>query len=223
METITDSISVHSVKKDAYAQITARNAQGNTESEFMTYSLFDYFVETFGEPHTGAFRRAQDCFLKSLASYSIVCYLLQIKDRHNGNILVDNFGHVVHIDFGFMLSNSPGGMGFEMAPFKLAQDYLDILGGPNSTKFGEFRTLMKQLFKDVRRHAERIIVIVELMQKDSTLPCFSLGEQTAAALRSRFQLGLSATQCDDFVDRLIDSSTLSVFTRLCVGGSRVPL
>ena len=50
-----------------------------------------------------------------------------MQDRHNGNILMDVAGHIIHIDFGFMLSNSPGGVNFEAAPFKLTRELLEIM------------------------------------------------------------------------------------------------
>ena len=36
-------------------------------------------------------------------------------------------GHIIHIDFGFMLSNSPGNINFESAPFKLTNVIISIL------------------------------------------------------------------------------------------------
>lgn len=50
--------------------------------------------------------------------------------------MVDNEGHIVHIDYGFFLSNAPGkGIKFEKAPFKLTQEFLEVLGGTESKKF----------------------------------------------------------------------------------------
>jgi phosphatidylinositol 4-kinase len=152
--------------------------------------------------------------LKSLAGYSLVTYFLNIKDRHNGNILLDKAGHLIHIDFGFMLSNSPGAVGFEQSHFKLTQEYADVLGGYNSEKFQEFRELMFRGFMALRKHADRMIVLVEIMQKDSKWPCFQAGEATVAALKDRFQLALTEPQVREFVDRLITSSYSNVFTKL---------
>lgn len=79
----------------------------------------------------------------------------------------------MHIDFGFMLCNSPGSVGFELAPFKLPQEYVDILGGVYSEKFEMFKSLLLQAFLALRKRSQSVIELVEIMEKDSTLPCFT--------------------------------------------------
>ncbi|KAJ3936820.1 MAG: kinase-like protein [Lentinula lateritia] len=208
VETITDAVSIHSIKKAEYARRIA-------EGRFGHVTLFDHFKSTYGDPSSAKFARAQRNFAKSLAGYSVVTYLLQIKDRHNGNILLDRDGHLIHIDFGFMLSNTPGNIRFEAAPFKLPAEYIEVLGGVDGAPFLEFRRLFKEGFEAARKHCDRIITMVELMQKESTLPCFAaFGEQTAAQLRDRFQPALTHSLVGELVERLIDTSLGSHWTRL---------
>merc|ERR1712048_465649 len=69
--------------------------------------LLEYFEKTYGQVQSQEFQQARQKYIESLAAYSIVLYILQIKDRHNGNFMLTTEGYLVHIDFGFMFESSP--------------------------------------------------------------------------------------------------------------------
>lgn len=118
-------------------------------------SLREYYERVYGQPYSATFRRAQYNFMRSLAAYCIVTYLLQVKDRHNANILIDKQGHVIHIDFGFMLGASPASFGFETAPFKLTREYAQLLGGKDDIMFERFRLAIVQGFQALNKEKHR--------------------------------------------------------------------
>jgi phosphatidylinositol 4-kinase A len=99
--------------------------------------LYDYFVSKYGGEESIRFQEARTNFVKSMASYSVISYLLQFKDRHNGNIMIDDAGHIIHIDFGFCFDIAPGGVRFERAPFKLTSEMVAVMGGGGSGASGQ--------------------------------------------------------------------------------------
>ena len=92
-----------------------------------TGGLLSHFYNEFGAANSEEFLTAQRNFVESCAAYCVVSYLVQVKDRHNGNILLDNEGHLIHIDYGFILSCSPKNLGFESSPFKLTPEFVEVI------------------------------------------------------------------------------------------------
>lgn len=212
IETITNGVSLHSLKRS----LTLASVEAVPGSRQRIATLRDHFLKAFGPPDSEPYRAGVEAFKRSLAAYSIISYVLQLKDRHNGNVLVDSEGHIIHIDFGFMLSNSPGAVGFEAAPFKLTHEYVDVLGGLASPDYDGYKRLCKQAFQALRRSADNIIDLVAMMGRDSKMPCFAVGVAHATnTLRQRFQLHLSADEAEQFVETdLIAKSFGSYYTRL---------
>lgn len=213
VETITNAASVHSIKKALTKKMIDDR---ELDERGRIASLADHYIRAFGNPEGFKYKRAQNNFASSLAAYSLICYLLRVKDRHNGNIMIDNEGHVCHIDFGFMLSNSPGSVAFEASPFKLTYEYIDVLGGINGVAYKKYVQLMKDGFKALRKHADQLVSMCEIMQKDNMQPCFEAGDQTSVQLKDRFRLDIKdEAEVDKFVENdLIGKSMGSMYTRM---------
>ncbi len=87
IELIPDSTSIDGLKK---------------KSDFPV-SLRAWYERSFGyQTDETRWKNAMEAYVASMAGYSIISYLLAIKDRHNGNIMIDKDGHIIHIDFGFV-------------------------------------------------------------------------------------------------------------------------
>jgi phosphatidylinositol kinase/protein kinase (PI-3 family) len=73
-----------------------------------------------------------------------------------------------------MLSNSPGNIGFEAAPFKLPPEYVEVLGGIAGEAFLEFRRLFREGFEVARKHCDRIISKFPACPNLNVLTCGAL-------------------------------------------------
>ncbi|KAF2759256.1 hypothetical protein EJ05DRAFT_339209 [Pseudovirgaria hyperparasitica] len=174
--------------------------------------LHDYFLAKYGGEESPRYQEARNNFVKSHAAYSVISYLLQFKDRHNGNLMIMDAGQIAHIDFGFCFDIAPGGIKFERAPFKLTTEMIAVLGGnnPPNQSYRWFEELCIKAFLACRPHAEHLIHLVICML-DSDLPCFK--PETIKHLRERFVLEKSEMEAAGFMRDLIRKSAGSYTTK----------
>jgi len=171
VECLSDAKSVDEVKKGTDRFVSLRDyferaygPPGTYGTQYQTQSTSTHFEGS----RSLTFEEAQDNFLRSLVGYSLICYILQIKDRHNANILMDRDGNIIHIDFGFVLGDTPKmckvPIFYEKAPFKLSDEYWDVLGGWNINQGGlgvRFCHMFEHAFACAAAHVDEISALVE--------------------------------------------------------------
>ncbi|KIW83029.1 hypothetical protein Z517_02272 [Fonsecaea pedrosoi CBS 271.37] len=176
--------------------------------------LHDYFITKYGGEHSVRYQEARSEFVKSMAAYSVITYLLQFKDRHNGNIMIDDKGHILHIDFGFCFDIAPGGVKFERAPFKLTPEMIAVMGGDDphtSQPYRWFEELTIKAFLASRPYCDKLSHLVSLML-DSGLPCFK--PETMRNFKQRFVLEKTEREAADFMLGCIKKSAANVTTKV---------
>lgn len=153
-------------------------------------------------------------FLRSVAGYSLVTFLLQIKDRHNANILILGDGSQAHIDFSFILDISPArDINFERAPFKLTSEMLVLMDGASVDNAG-FK-LLEQIITDgymqIRQFKSLYLSLIQSYQ-DQDLACFK--KKTVRKLKKRLQFDKSDQKALAFIHKQIHMAVNALSTRL---------
>ena len=176
-------------------------------------SLLDYFLYKYGPFNSPEFQKARRNLIVSMAGYAVVSYILQVKDRHNGNIMINEDGHLIHIDFGFIFDSSPGkNVGWEVSPFKMTNEIIAIVGGKDGTHsetYRYFEELTVRAFLAARKYSDSIITLVEFML-DTELPCFR--GKTISRLLTRLVPDVSEPDAARHMRQLVKDAT-SAFSK----------
>lgn len=67
-----------------------------------------------------------DNYILSCAGYCVITYFLGVGDRHLENLMIDQTGRFLHIDFGFILGKDPKPY---PPPIKLCKEMVEGMGG----------------------------------------------------------------------------------------------
>ncbi|GAA5933147.1 1-phosphatidylinositol 4-kinase STT4 [Sporobolomyces koalae] len=185
---------------DVVPNATSRDEMGRAKIN----DLLSFFTMKYGPVESIEFQKARTNFIQSMAAYSLLCYIIQIKDRHNGNIMVDGRGCITHIDFGFLFDIGPGGIKFEPNSFKLSHEMIVLMGGGDSPGYRMFVDLTIKAFLACRQYAHEIVHTTSQMLS-AEFPSFK-GEPTMDRLLERFRLDLSEKDAAKYMISVIKNA-----------------
>ncbi|CAG4944828.1 unnamed protein product [Colias eurytheme] len=122
-----------------------------------------FFTEHYLDPVTWYERRL--AYTRSVATSSMVGFIMGLGDRHVQNILIDKTtAEVIHIDFGIAFDQGKTLPTPETVPFRLTQDI--IAGFGCSGVEGIFRNCCEKTLQLLRDNQETLLTILEVLLCD---------------------------------------------------------
>eukprot|EP00750_Incisomonas_marina_P031094 INCI7705.8.p1 GENE.INCI7705.8~~INCI7705.8.p1 ORF type:complete len:785 (-),score=146.41 INCI7705.8:448-2802(-) len=159
IEVVPDSATISSIQRK----------HGTMAGAWKKIPLRDWLETKADEAHPGSaeyLAQVKSLFMKSTAAYCVATFVMGIGDRHPSNIMVDDTGHLFHIDFGHFLGNfkTKLGMKRERAPFVFTPQMLWVMGKSFEEEAPqEFQRLCIEAFLALRRHGSLLVRLFLLM------------------------------------------------------------
>ncbi|KAI1893429.1 hypothetical protein AGOR_G00123630 [Albula goreensis] len=172
--------------------------------------VFRYFcMERFLDPAVWMEKRL--AYTRSVATSSIVGYIVGLGDRHIQNILIDEqSAELVHIDLGVAFEQGKILPTPETVPFRLSRDIVDGMGVTGVE--GVFRRCCEKTMEVMRSSQEALLTIVEVLLYDplfdwtmNPLKAFHLQQQHEE--QAELNATLSSTLGGDVLDAHRKSSS----------------
>ncbi|XP_026737951.1 serine-protein kinase ATM isoform X2 [Trichoplusia ni] len=172
--------------------------------------VFQYFfIEHYLDPVTWYERRL--AYTKSVATSSMVGYILGLGDRHMYNILIDKkTAEVIHIDLGIAFEQGKTLRTPETVPFRLTRDI--IAGFGSSGTEGTFKRCCEKTMQLLRDNQETLLTILEVLLCD---PLYSWSVKTAQQNAPNASLDTTAECASSSPVGLAARALLVVRSKLC--------
>ncbi len=151
-----------------------------------------------------------DNFVRSLAGYSVITYILGVGDRHLENLMMTSNGKLFHIDFGFIMGRDPKPW---PSPIRLNRQMVEAMGGNTSEQYQGFQKHCCQAYNILRKSSNLILNLIALML-DSGIPDLTSvsgnGDLILLKVEEKLRLDLSDEEAERHLMKIINDS-VSVF------------
>ncbi|KPI84367.1 putative PI3-kinase [Leptomonas seymouri] len=166
-------------------------------------------------PTAELLRQSMDRYTRSFAGYCVITFVLGIGDRHLENILLTQDGRLLHIDFGYVLGNDPKPF---PPPMKINREMVEVLGGPQSTGFMEFKLYCCSAYNILRKHASLLLhmLLLGAHAENMSQVTGEGGDPRVNLLKvqEKLRLDLTNAQATQYLQNVIADSVGSIFTNL---------